>query len=233
MLSLNLEGKVVIITGASGGLGIAVTKAFLDAGARVVGVDRVPRSKSPDHPSLTHVAVALEDFAAVEQLVNDTVLLHGRIDAAVHLVGGFAGGLRIEETTEEVWDKMFAVNLRPAIHLARAVLPVMRAAKRGAFLAIGSPAAIDPAPSVGAYAAAKAGLISLIKTIAVENRDARVRANIVAPGTMDTHANRTAMPDYDSTRWVQPSNVASLLVWLASDAGAEITGAVLPLPGRE
>lgn len=233
MLSLNLEGKVVIITGASGGLGIAVTKAFLDAGARVVGVDRVPRSKSPDHPSLTHVAVALEDFGAVKQLVNDTVLLHGRIDAAVHLVGGFAGGLRIEETTEEVWDKMFAVNLRPAIHLARAVLPVMRAAKRGAFLAIGSPAAIDPAPSVGAYAAAKAGLISLIKTIAVENRDARVRANIVAPGTMDTHANRTAMPDYDSTRWVQPSNVASLLVWLASDAGAEITGAVLPLPGRE
>jgi NAD(P)-dependent dehydrogenase (short-subunit alcohol dehydrogenase family) len=233
MLSLNLEGKVVIITGASGGLGIAVTKAFLDAGARVVGVDRVPRSKSPDHPSLTHVAVALEDFGAVKQLVNDTVLLHGRIDAAVHLVGGFAGGLRIEETTEEVWDKMFAVNLRPAIHLARAVLPVMRAAKRGAFLAIGSPAAIDPAPSVGAYAAAKAGLISLIKTIAVENRDARVRANIVAPGTMDTHANRTAMPDYDSTRWVQPHNVASLLVWLASDAGAEITGAVLPLPGRE
>ena len=233
MLSLNLEGKVVIITGASGGLGIAVTKAFLDAGARVVGVDRVPRSKSPDHPSLTHVAVALEDFGAVKQLVNDTVLLHGRIDAAVHLVGGFAGGLRIEETTEEVWDKMFAVNLRPAIHLARAVLPVMRAAKRGAFLAIGSPAAIDPAPSVGAYAAAKAGLISLIKTIAVENRDARIRANIVAPGTMDTHANRTAMPDYDSTRWVQPANVASLLVWLASDAGAEITGAVLPLPGRE
>jgi NAD(P)-dependent dehydrogenase (short-subunit alcohol dehydrogenase family) len=233
MLSLNLDGRIVIVTGASGGLGMAVTRAFLEAGARVVGVDRLPRSKSPDHPALTHVAVALEDFAAVEQLVNDTVLLHGRIDAVVHLVGGFAGGLRLEETTDEIWDKMFAVNLRPAIHLARAVLPVMRAAKRGAFLAIGSPAAIDPAPAVGAYAAAKAALISLIKTIAVENRDARIRANIVAPGTMDTHANRTAMPDYDSTRWVQPANVASLLVWLASDAGAEITGAVLPLPGRE
>ena len=93
MLSLNLDGKVVIITGASGGLGIPVTKAFLEAGARVVGVDRVPRSKSPEHPALTHVAVALEDFAAVEDLVKDTMLLHGRIDAVVHLVGGFAGGL--------------------------------------------------------------------------------------------------------------------------------------------
>jgi NAD(P)-dependent dehydrogenase (short-subunit alcohol dehydrogenase family) len=141
--------------------------------------------------------------------------------------------LRLEQTSDETWDKMFAVNLRPAIHLARAVLPVMRAAKRGAFLAIGSPAAINAVPTLGAYAAAKAALISLIQTIAVENRDARIRANIVAPGTMDTHANRTAMPDYDSTRWVQPANVASLLVWLASDAGAEITGAVLPLPGRE
>lgn len=233
MLSLNLDGKVVIITGASGGLGIPVTKTFLEAGARVVGVDRLPRSKSPEHPALTHVAVALEDFAAVEELVKDTMLLHGRIDAVVHLVGGFAGGLRLEETTDEVWDKMFAVNLRPAIHLARAVLPVMRAAKRGAFLAIGSPAALEAVPTLGAYAAAKAALISLIKTIAVENRDARIRANIVAPGTMDTHANRIAMPDYDSTRWVQPAHVASLLVWLASDAGAEVTGAVLPLPGRE
>jgi NAD(P)-dependent dehydrogenase (short-subunit alcohol dehydrogenase family) len=233
MYSLNLEGKVVLITGASGGLGAAVTKAFLAAGAKVVGVDRVPRSKSPDHPALSHVAVALEDFDAVDQLIKDVILLHGRIDAVVHLVGGFLGGLRIEETSDDLWDKMFAVNLRPAIHLARAVLPVMREAKRGAILAIGSPAAIDAVPNLGAYAAAKAGLISLFKTIAIENRDCNIRANIIAPGTMDTHANRTASPEFDFTRWVQPANVASLLVWLASDAGSEITGAILPLPGRE
>jgi len=233
MLSLNLEGKVVIVTGASGALGVAVTKAFLEAGARVVGVDRLPRSKSPDHPGLTHVAVALEDFAAVDQLVKDVMLTRGRIDAVVHLVGGFAGGLRLEDTGDDVWDKMFAVNLRPAIHLARAVIPVMRTAKRGAFLAIGSPAALDPTPNVGAYAAAKAGLISLVKTIAVENRDRQIRANIIAPGTLDSHANRTADPEHDFTRWVQLPNLASLLVWLVSDAGSEVTGAVLPLPGRE
>jgi len=227
-----LDNKVVIITGASGGLGSVVTKAFLDAGARVAGVDRSAHSNNAAHSNLAHFAVALDNAAAVDMLVRDVVNLYGKIDAVVHLVGGFAGGQRADETSDETWEKMIAINLRPAWVLSRAVLPLMREARRGSFSAIGSSAALEPTPTLGAYGASKAALISLVRTIAAENKEFGVRANIVSPNTMDTPANRSAMPDADPAKWVQPANVASLLVWLASDAGAEVSGAVIPLPGR-
>lgn len=227
-----VAGKVVIITGASGGLGAFVTKAFLDGGAKVAGVDRSERSRNADHPALSHFAVQLEDAPAVDKLIADVLSMHGRIDAVVHLVGGFAGGERIDQTSDRTWESMIAMNLRPAWELARAVLPVMRRARRGSFIAIGSAAALDPVAGLGAYGASKAALISLVRTISVENLDHNIRANIVSPSTMDTPANRAAMPEADPKVWVQPANVASLLVWLVSDAGAEVNGAVIPLPGR-
>jgi NAD(P)-dependent dehydrogenase (short-subunit alcohol dehydrogenase family) len=227
-----LDGKVVIITGASGGLGAVVTKAFLDAGAKVIGVDRSAHSKNPSHPSLSHFAVALDDAAAVDRLISDVIEMYERIDAVVHLVGGFAGGQRVDETTDDTWEKMIGINLKPASVLIRAVLPVMREARQGAIVAIGSSAALAPVATLGAYGASKAALISLVRTVAEENREFGIRANVVSPNTMDTPANRAAMPDADPGKWVQPANVASLLVWLVSDAGAEVNGAVIPLPGR-
>jgi len=203
-----LDNKVVIITGASGGLGSVVTSAFLDAGARVAGVDRSAHSNNAAHPNLSHFAVALDNAGAVDMLVRDVVNLYGKIDAVVHLVGGFAGGQRADETSDETWEKMIAINLRPAWVLSRAVLPMMREARRGAFIAIGSAAALEPAPTLGAYGASKAALISLVRTIAAENKEFGVRANIVSPNTMDTPSNRSAMPDVDPAVWVQPANVA-------------------------
>ncbi len=227
-----VDGKVVIVTGASGGLGAVVTKAFLDNGARVIGVDRSARSKNADHPSLTHFAVALDSAEGVDMLVSDVMEMYGRIDAVVHLVGGFAGGQRVDETSDDTWEQMIAVNLRPAWVLTRAVLPVMRKARQGSIIAIGTSAALAPVATLGAYGASKAALISLVRTIAEENRECNIRANVVSPNTMDTPANRASMPDADPAKWVQPANVASLLVWLVSDAGAEVNGAVIPLPGR-
>jgi len=227
-----VDGKVVIITGASGGLGAVVTKAFLDNGAKVVGVDRSEHSKNPDHPALTHFAVPLENSEAVSKLIEDVLQMYGRIDAVVHLVGGFAGGQRIDEATDETWEQMIGINLRPTWVLTRAVLPIMRNAGKGSIVAIGTSAALNPVATLGAYGASKAAVISLIRTIAEENREFGIRANVVSPNTMDTPANRTAMPTADPVKWVQPANVASLLVWLVSDAGAEVNGAVIPLPGR-
>lgn len=227
-----VDGKVVIITGSSGGLGAVVTKAFLDAGAKVIGVDRSAHARNPNHPSLAHFAVPLDSAEAVEQLIADVLHMHGRIDAVVHLVGGYSGGQRVDETGDETWEKMIAVNLRPAWVLTRAVLPVMRGARRGSIVAIGTAAAITPVAALGAYSASKAALISLVRTIAEENREFNIRANVVSPNTMDTPANRASLPDVDPARWVQPANVASLLVWLVSDCGAEVNGAVIPLPGR-
>ena len=128
---------------------------------------------------------------------------------------------------------MFDLNLNSAFYLLRAALPAMRATGNGRIIAIGSRAAVDPGPGVGAYSASKAALVSLIRTIAAENKDAGITANVILPGTMDTPTNRQAMPNADVSKWVQPANVANLVLWLASDVGADVNGAVLPVYGND
>ena len=128
---------------------------------------------------------------------------------------------------------MIEVNLRAAFHMFRAVLPDMRTRGTGRILAIGSRTAVDPQPMVGAYSASKAALVSLVQTIALENKDRGISANVILPGTMDTPANRAAMPGADPAKWVQPSQVASLLVHLASDDASQISGAVIPILGGD
>jgi NAD(P)-dependent dehydrogenase (short-subunit alcohol dehydrogenase family) len=109
----------------------------------------------------------------------------------------------------------------------------MRQQGNGRILAVASRQGVEPAPMVGAYSASKAALVSLIRTIALENKDRGISANTVLPGMMDTPANRAADPKADRTKWVRPSQVASLLVHLASDAAEEITGAAIPVYGRQ
>jgi NAD(P)-dependent dehydrogenase (short-subunit alcohol dehydrogenase family) len=128
---------------------------------------------------------------------------------------------------------MLEMNLRSAFYIARAVLPHMRAAGSGRILAIGSRAAVEPGAGAGAYSASKAALVSLIRTLAVENKDRCISANVILPGTMDTPANRAADPKADFSRWVQPSQVAGMLLHLASDAAAQVSGAVIPVYGRD
>ena len=156
-----------------------------------------------------------------------------RIDALVHLVGAFAGGQSVAETDDATLEQMLEVNLRAAFHMFRAVLPEMRARGAGRILAIGSRTATDPQPMVGAYSASKAALVSLVQTIALENKDRGISANVILPGTMDTPANRAAMPGADPAKWVQPAQVASLLVHLASDQASQISGAVIPILGGD
>jgi NAD(P)-dependent dehydrogenase (short-subunit alcohol dehydrogenase family) len=127
---------------------------------------------------------------------------------------------------------MFDMNVNSAFYMLRAVLPHMRKAGSGRIIAIGSRAAEDPGPKVGAYSASKAALVSLIRTVALENKDASITANVILPGTIDTPANRKDMPGADTSTWVQPASIASLIVWLAGDAGEDVTGASIPVYGQ-
>jgi NAD(P)-dependent dehydrogenase (short-subunit alcohol dehydrogenase family) len=204
--------QVTLITGASGGLGTFVTKAFLDAGALV---ETVPGKVTSG-----------DDARAA---VNTVIAKHGRIDALVHLVGAFDGGKAVAETSDQMLDKMLDLNLRVAFYMLRAVLPAMREQGAGRILAIGSRTAVEPQPMVGAYSASKAALVSLLKTVALETKDQGITANVILPGTMDTPANRKAMPTEDFSKWIQPEQVANLLVYLASDKATQITGAVIPI----
>ncbi len=227
-----MQPKTVLITGAKGGLGNFVTTAFLESGARVAGVSL--SISDSDFPSPNFHAISANLDAQTARTVAATVVQKwGRIDALIHLVGGFAGGQSVAETTDETLERMLDMNFRAAFYTLRAVLPGMRAQGGGRIVAIGSRAAVEPSPALSAYAASKAALVSLIRTMAAENKDAGITANVVLPGTMDTPANRAAMPAADPTKWVQPAHVASLLVYLASDQAAAISGAVIPIYGAD
>ena len=136
------------------------------------------------------------------------------------------------DTDDATFQRMFEMNVNSAFHIFRAVIPYMRKAGGGRIVAIGSRAAEAPGASVGAYSASKAALVSLVRTVAIENKDAGITANVILPGTMDTPANRKAMPGADVAQRVQPASVASLIVWLAGDAGNDVTGAAIPVYGR-
>jgi NAD(P)-dependent dehydrogenase (short-subunit alcohol dehydrogenase family) len=227
-----MTNRIALVTGANGGLGTHVTKALLTAGFTVVGLS--PRIQQSDfnHANFISLPASLSNLDAAEKAVGTIIARSGRIDVLAHLVGGFAGGQTIVETDDATWQRMFDANLNSTFHILRAVIPEMRKARGGRIIAIGSRAAEDPGPKVGAYSASKAALVSLIKTVALENKDAGITANVILPGTMDTPANRKDMPGADVSQWVQPSSVASLIVWLASDAGKDVTGAAIPVYGQ-
>ncbi len=227
-----MPAKTALVTGASGGLGTHVTQALLDAGFAVAGLAPNIRQSDFDHPNFIAVPASLDSLDAANKAVETVIARWGKIDVLAHLVGGFAGGQTVADTDDATFQRMFDMNVNSAFHILRAVLPQMRRAGSGRVIAIGSRAAEDPGATVGAYGASKAALVSLIRTVAVENKDLGITANVILPGTMDTPANRKDMPGADVSQWVQPASVASLIVWLAGEAGKDVTGAAIPVYGR-
>jgi NAD(P)-dependent dehydrogenase (short-subunit alcohol dehydrogenase family) len=226
---MTLNSKSILITGAKGGLGSFVTEKLLAEGARVTGISRSINQSDFPHPNFTAMPADLATLADAARIVEETLERVGRIEALVHLVGAFAGGPPLPETSDQDLARMFMMNFQSAFHMSRAVLPPMRREGSGRILAIASHAAVAPAAGQSAYAASKAALVSLIRSIAIENTDRGICANVILPGTLDTPANRTAMPDALFRQWTPPTEVAALLAHLASDSAAHLTGAVIPI----
>lgn len=226
-----MNGKVVFITGAKGGLGSVITQSFLRQGATVIGGSR---HISPiDFPKPNFVAEAI-DFTNPDQVreaVARIIAGHGRLDVLIHVLGGFAGGQPISATTDETWNNMRELNLTSAFYVLRETIPHLRRSPSGRIIAIGSLAAKEPRANLGAYVVFKKALTSLVQTAALENADAGLTANIVLPGTMDTPGNRAAMPHEDFSKWVQPQDVANLVLWLADENARRVTGAAIPIEG--
>jgi NAD(P)-dependent dehydrogenase (short-subunit alcohol dehydrogenase family) len=225
--------RVVLITGAKGGLGSFVTEAFLAAGDRVVGTSKSIQSSDFNHPNFAAIASDLTDAASTGMLVDCVIERFQQVDVLVHVMGGFSGGKPIAETDDATWDRMMSLNLRSGFNIFRAVIPRMRAAGRGRIVAIASRAAAEPAANIAAYGASKAALLSLVRAAALENKDRGITVNAILPGTMNTDANRKSDPTADFSRWVPPENVADLALFLSSDPAAEITGAAIPIYGKE
>jgi NAD(P)-dependent dehydrogenase (short-subunit alcohol dehydrogenase family) len=227
-----MKGKVVLVTGANGGLGTSVARAFLDTGATVVGTSRKIQQSEFDSPNFAAIPGEISSGEGARALVEAVAVRFGRINVLAHTVGGFAGGQSVAATDDATFQRMMDLNLSATFYLLRAALPLLRKTGSGRIIAIGSKAAVDPGANVGAYSASKAAMVSLIRTVALENVDAGVTANVILPGTMDTPTNRKDMPNADVSKWVQPASVASLMVWLAGEAGKDVNGAVIPVYGN-
>ena len=224
-----MRDKVVLITGAKGGLGSFVTQRFLSAGAKVIGSSRSISQEDFPQPNFTPLAVDFTKPAAVRDAIESIVLRLGRLDVLVHVLGGFAGGQTIAETDDLIWEQMRDLNLTSAFYVLRAAIPHLRKSGSGRIVAIGSLTAVEPHPRLGAYVTFKAALTTLVRTVALENKDAGLTANVVLPGTMDTPANRKSMPSADYSKWVQPENVADMVLWLADERAGHITGSTISI----
>jgi len=217
-----------LITGAGGALGKAVVEAFLANGATVYGVDLAWNQQPHASPNFFPLEANILRPGECERVAK----LAAPVDSLVHLVGGFAGGQHVAETTDETWDQMMNMNLRAAFSMFRAVLPQMTAARRGSIVAIASRAGVEPMAGFAAYSVSKAAILALVKTIALEVKDSGITANAVLPSVIDTPANRKAMPTADASKWVAPESIAQLLLWLTSPAARNISGAAIPIYGQ-
>jgi NAD(P)-dependent dehydrogenase (short-subunit alcohol dehydrogenase family) len=193
----------------------------------VIGVAR----SWPEAVPFRTIAADLTTAEGCDAMVAEA-LERGPIEALVHILGGFGGGQPISETSDKTWDGMMTLNLRAAFCAMRAVLKPMTTAKYGRIVAVGSRAAVEAMPNFAAYSVAKAGLVALVKNVAAEGRDLGITANVVLPSTIDTPANRQAMPKSDFSRWVAPESIAKTLVWLASKEAGDVSGALIPIYGR-
>ncbi|MBM4442167.1 MAG: SDR family oxidoreductase [Candidatus Rokubacteria bacterium] len=228
--------RIVIVTGGSGALGQAITRRFLAEGDTVCVPWVVERERERLEGSVEAGARArlhlercdVGDDAAMERLVSGLVGRHGRVDVLVSAVGGFAMG-DLAHTDRATWDQQLALNLTTQYVAAHAVVPRMLAARSGRIVAVASRAVVPPAGGFIAYTVAKAGVIAFVQALAAETRGHGVTVNAVLPSTMDTPANRAAMPDVDPTTWVPVGAVADAIAYLAAPASAQVTGTLLAI----
>jgi NAD(P)-dependent dehydrogenase (short-subunit alcohol dehydrogenase family) len=225
----------VLITGASGGLGGAVTEAFLADGWRVVAASRSapPPDATVAGDRLQVVEADLDEPADVAAAVAAATQDPGApLRALVNLVGGFTIGGRVHQTPVEDLERQLALNLRPTWLVTGAVLPHLVAGGGGAVVCMSSRAAVAPFRGAAGYAAAKAAVLAFAQAVAVEYRADGVRCNAVLPSVIDTPANRAAEPDADFSRWVPPRQVAAVIRFLCGEESAPTSGAAIPVYGR-
>ncbi len=244
---LELTDKVVVITGAARGIGRTITEAFLRERSRVVALDLDVEAldwfeTAREEAGLTGAAYACDvaDTASVTDVITQVVAELGRIDVVVNNAGVMGEGL-VTEIDDATWDRCFDVNVGGVFRVCRAVAPIMKNQRSGRIINAASFAAIVPSIGSAAYAASKAAVVQLTRTLAGELGPWNVTANAYAPGMipsgintfaeMDAQAQGRLLDTLTLRRWGEAEEVADLICFLASDASRYITGTLIDVSG--
>lgn len=231
-MSTTLAGKVAVVAGGTGGLGRAVSLAFLEEGAAVIVTYRkadelaaLKTAAGADGARLDGHEIDVTNEPAVRARIDDVRTRHGRLDALVNAVGAYSGGAPLWEQDPATLDRMLDLNLRSGYALLRAAVPVMLSQGHGAIVNVASTAAFDHGAGNAAYAASKAAAVALVDSVAEDLKGTAVRVNSILPSIIDTEANRKAMPKADFSKWPKPGEIARIILFLVSDDAKLIRGA--------
>lgn len=238
-MNINFRDRVALVAGGTGGLGRAVSLAFLEEGARVIVTYRnqeeyvaLKDAAGANAGNLEGQVVDVTDELAVAGFVDNVLSRYSTVDAVVNTIGGYAGGIKLWETDTKALDRMFQLNFRSGFTLARAVLPALLKQRHGSFVNVAAKAAFDHAAGAAAYAASKAAAVALMDSLAADTRTTGVRVNSVLPAIIDTLPNRKAMPDADFDSWPKPHEIAQVILFLCSGFARAIHGAAVPVYGN-
>jgi NAD(P)-dependent dehydrogenase (short-subunit alcohol dehydrogenase family) len=225
-------GRSVLVAGGTGALGAAVLEELLESGYGVTATWIEDRERDRVQDALGDrvqlVQADLFDPDAVARAVDSV----DDLGAVVNLVGGYHSAGQAHEWDVADYDRMLELNLKPGFLLVRAAMPRLVEAGGGAYVGVSARAALRPFPGAVGYITAKAAVLAFVQALAVDYRDAGIRANAVLPNAIDTPRNREQMPDADWSRWVPPAEIARVVLFLSTDASAPISGAAVPVYGR-
>lgn len=224
-----MRNKTVIITGAFGVLGRAVGEIASAQGARVAMLDMKTAAQTMTDPELA-MAVDLTNAAETAAAMQSVRVKTGSIDALLNIAGGFAWESFAEGGAIITWERMFTLNLKTTLTATQAALPHLIEAQ-GAVVNVGAASALKAGAGMGAYAASKQGVMKFTESLAEELKG-KVRVNAVLPSILDTPQNRKDMPQADPSAWVQPADLAKVMLFLASQDARAVTGALLPVTGK-
>ena len=225
-----MDGKVVVVTGASGALGQVVAEVALSRGARVAGIDYAAAQMAASASRIELGGVDLTDPAQAKAAIDAVAARFGRLDALLNIAGGFAFETVAEGDTT-TWRRMYELNVLTALNATKSAIPHLIASAAGRVVNVGAMGALQAGSGMAPYAASKAGVHRLTEALAAEWKG-KITVNAVLPSTIDTPANRASMPKADFAKWVTPHELADVMLFLASDAASAVTGALLPVSGR-